>query len=166
MATLKHTPTSIDKSNNDGKRKKRKKAVADNNTGSEGGGDSEDRGDLSESGEASSESPKNKKKKESPYSSSVRCVLCTKIHGSALAYQTKYRCPTCCVFLCRIEGRGRSKTSCFEKWHSVTKLDQLCKKKTVQPAQQPTRTSPRRPKKPRTSPRKTKRRQRTTDVSV
>merc|ERR1711933_201214 len=83
------------------------------------------------------------KKKKTDRKESTRCALCVGLLGSSKAKKTVYFCPTCGVYLCN-RRRGKSKSTCFKKWHTCTHLGSLTKKNTAMtPAP---RTSPRRKK--------------------
>jgi hypothetical protein len=102
----------------------------------------------------SSSEPTKKKKRSLP-----RCVLCTEL-STGEEYksipQTATYCPTCTVHLCP-RVIGKSKFSCYEKWHRVKDLKQLLRCKGVTPkTSKPLRTSPRKQNAPSTSPLKKK----------
>merc|ERR1712157_493345 len=83
------------------------------------------------------------KKKKTDHKESTHCAICVGLLGSSKAKKTVYFCPTCGVYLCN-RRRGKSKSTCFKKWHTCTHLGSLTNKNTAMtPAP---RTSPRRKK--------------------
>ena len=87
------------------------------------------------------------KKKQVKNYNYPRCVVCSALVGSIQALKSAFACRTCRVVLC-IKPRGQNKKSCFEKWHSVKKLEGLLKNNSTKPNQ--VRSLPKRKKGPST----------------